>query len=232
MAKLNTNSNVYTICYAAIMVALVAFLLAFVSSSLADKQKANEDIDKKSQILASLGVRGLEKSQVEPKYDELIKETFIMDKDGKKLDGDAFDVPLKEIFDGNKLPVYIATTPEGKKAYILPLKGRGLWGGLWGYIALDETRTTVVGAYFNHESETAGLGALIKEEPFQAQFQGRPVYGEEEGKVALTVVKKGQGAAEGTLVDGVTGATLTSKGVAAMVTEGLQKYADAFAASK
>ena len=87
----------------------------------------------------------------------------------------------------------------------------------------------VLGAYFDHESETAGLGALIKEEPFQSQFIGRPVM--VDGKVALTVVKKGASEAE-TQVDGVTGATLTSKGVGEMVLNGLQQYLDAFSASQ
>ena len=93
MAKINTNSNVYTICYAAVMVVLVAFLLAFVSESLKDKQKANVDIDKKSQILASLNVRGLAKSDVEAKYNELIQETYVLTPDGQEIEGaDAFDV--------------------------------------------------------------------------------------------------------------------------------------------
>jgi len=224
MAKINTNSNVYTICYAAVMVVLVAFLLAFVSSALKPAQDANVAIDKKKQILASLNVRGIDKSDVEAKYDELIQETFVLTPDGQQIEGaDAFDVETKEI--GEKFPIYKAKTAEGEDAYVLPLKGRGLWGGLWGYVAVTLDCEKVLGAYFDHESETAGLGALIKEEPFQKQFINRPVMGED-GKVALTVVKKGTSDAE-TQVDGVTGATLTSKGVGEMVLSGIQQYVDA-----
>jgi Na+-transporting NADH:ubiquinone oxidoreductase subunit NqrC len=98
MAKINTNSNVYTICYAAVMVVLVAFLLAFVSSALKPAQDANVAIDKKSQILASLNVRGLAKSEVEAKFDELIQETFVLTPDGQEIEGaNAFDVETKEI---------------------------------------------------------------------------------------------------------------------------------------
>ena len=221
---INTNGNVYTICYAAVMVVLVAFLLAFVSSALKPAQDANVAIDKKKQILASLNVRGLAKSEVEAKYDELIQETFVLTPDGQQIEGaDAFDVETKEI--GDKFPIYVAKTADGEDAYVLPLKGRGLWGGLWGYVAVTLDGEKVLGAYFDHESETAGLGALIKEEKFQSQFIGRPVMGED-GKVALTVVKQGQSESE-TQVDGVTGATLTSKGVGEMVLNGIQQYVDA-----
>ncbi|MBO4801539.1 MAG: FMN-binding protein [Bacteroidaceae bacterium] len=219
---MNTNSNVYTICYAAVMVVLVAFLLAFVSSALKPAQDANVAIDKKKQILASLNVRGIAKSDVEAKYDELIQETYVLTPDGQQIEGaDAFDVETKEI--GEKFPIYLAKTAEGEDAYVLPLKGRGLWGGLWGYVALTLDCEKVLGAYFDHESETAGLGALIKEEKFQSQFIGRPVMAD--GKVALTVVKKGTSEAE-TQVDGVTGATLTSKGVGEMVQSGIKQYVD------
>ena len=228
MAKLNTNSNVYTICYAAVMVVLVAFLLAFVSSALKPAQDANVAIDKKKQILASLNVRGIDKTKVEDKYDELIQETFVLTPDGQKIEGaDAFDVETKEI--GEKFPVYMAKTADGADALVLPLKGRGLWGGLWGYVAVTPDFQKVLGAYFDHESETAGLGALIKEEKFQGQFIGRPVMAD--GKVALTVVKQGSSESE-TQVDGVTGATLTSKGVGEMVLTGIQQYVDALGGAK
>ena len=226
---INTNSNVYTICYAAVLVVLVAFLLAFVSSALKPAQDANVAIDKKSQILASLNVRGLAKSEVEGKFDELIQETCVLTPDGQVIDGaNAFDVQTKEI--GDKFPVYKAKTADGAEALVLPLKGRGLWGGLWGYVAVTPDLQSVLGAYFDHESETAGLGALIKEAKFQEQFIGRPVMGPD-GNVALTVVKKGSSEGE-TQVDGVTGATLTSKGVGEMVLTGIQQYVNALGGAK
>ena len=226
---INTNGNVYTICYAAVMVVLVAFLLAFVSSALKPAQDANVAIDKKSQILASLNVRGLAKSEVEGKYNELIQETCVLTPDGQVIEGeDAFGVETKEI--GEKFPVYKAKTADGADALVLPLKGRGLWGGLWGYVAVTPDLQKVLGAYFDHESETAGLGALIKEAKFQEQFIGRPVMGPD-GNVALTVVKKGASEGE-TQVDGVTGATLTSKGVGEMVLSGIQQYVNALGGAK
>ena len=198
---INTNGNVYTFCYAAVMVIIVAFLLAFISSALKPIQDANVERDTKKQILTSLNIAGLAGEAIDKKYDEVITSE------------------LKE--EAGK--VFVATV-NGVTKYVLPVKGRGLWGGLWGYISVNEDKQTVYGTYFDHESETAGLGARIKERWFQEQFNGKPIFNEE-GDVVLTVVKEGNSKAE-TEIDGVTGATLTSNGVGAMVTEGLNAYKD------
>ena len=198
--KVNTNGNVYTFVYAAVLVVIVAFLLAFVASALKPIQDANVERDTKNQILTSLNVTGLKGEAIDKKYESVITEE--LDEQGGK--------------------VYVANL-DGAVKYVLPVKGRGLWGGLWGYISIDEDKQHVFGTYFDHESETAGLGARIKERWFQEQFNGKPIFAEDGQEVALTVVKAGAAKAE-TEVDGVTGATLTSKGVAAMVTEGLQQY--------
>ena len=196
---INTNGNVYTFVYATVMVVIVAFLLAFVASALKPMQDANVARDKKNQILTSLNVTGLKGDAIDKKYAEVITEE-LQEQGGT---------------------VYVATV-NGATKYVLPVKGRGLWGGLWGYISVDEDKQHVYGTYFDHESETAGLGARIKERWFQEQFNGKPIF-DETGEVVLTVVKKGQSKAE-TEIDGVTGATLTSNGVGAMVTEGLKQY--------
>lgn len=198
--KINTNGNVYTFVYATVMVVIVAFLLAFVASALKPMQDANVARDTKNQILTSLNITGLKGEAIDNKYAEVITSTL---KDGEK-------------------DIYVANV-DGAVKYVLPVKGRGLWGGLWGYISIDEDKQHVYGTYFDHESETAGLGARIKERWFQEQFNGKPIFTDNPQQVALTVVKQGQSKAE-TEIDGVTGATLTSKGVADMVTKGLQEY--------
>lgn len=199
--KINTNGNVYTFVYATVLVVIVAFLLAFVSSALKPMQDANVARDKKNQILTSLNITGLKGDAIDKKYDEVITEE-LQEKDDKTI--------------------YVATV-DGATKYVLPVKGRGLWGGLWGYISINEDKQTVFGTYFDHESETAGLGARIKERWFQEQFNGKPIFTDNPQQVALTVVKKGASKTE-TEIDGVTGATLTSNGVASMVTDGLQQY--------
>lgn len=228
MAKLNTNGNVYTIVYATVIVIIVAFLLAFVASALKSTQDANVAIDKKQQILASLNIRGVEKSETEAKYEAVIKEALVY-KVGSttvKEGEDGFDVPSKEFKE--KRPFYIAEV-DGQTKYIVPMTGAGLWGGIWGYVALNDDCQTVFGTYFSHESETAGLGARISEDWFQQEFNGKKLYADGNDKtVVLSVVKKGK---EGTLqtdnyVNAVTGATLTSNGVNDMIQKSLTNYQD------
>lgn len=233
MAKMNTNGNAYTIIYAAVMVVIVAFLLAFVASALKATQDANVAKDKKSQILAALNIRDVE--DVEGKYAEVIKQDAIYGADitkGAKADHGGFEVESKNITPDNR-PLYIAEV-NGETKMVVPVKGAGLWGGLWGYIAVNADGETIFGTYFSHESETAGLGARIAEQWFQESFKGKKIYAEGSDAVALSVIKKGK---EGNLspdnyVDGVTGATLTSNGVNDMIQSGLEQYKDILSINK
>lgn len=223
--KLNTNSNVYTIVYAAVVVVVVAFLLATVSSVLKSRSDANVRIDTKKQILASLNIRGVANEDVEARYDQVIKEELLVDTSGKILaDKGGFDIPRKEIkAEFNKLPVFKAQV-EGAQKYVIPLVGKGLWGGIWGYLSLNDDAKTVYGAYFSHESETAGLGALITEEKFQDQFKGKSIY-DTAGEIALSVVKHGTASQDDiNKCDGISGATLTGNGVDAMLKDYLKLY--------
>lgn len=224
---MNTNSNGYTIGYAAVMVIIVAFLLAFVSSVLKPTQDKNVELDKKKQILAALNQRGLEKSDIEPTYEALVKNDLIINADGSvKAEEGGFKAATTD------LVVYVCEV-DGAKKYVFPVTGKGLWGGLWGYIALNEDFHTVFGVYMSHESETAGLGSVIAEQKFQDKFIGKSVFTEGDAEhVALTVVKAGKVANDAIEVDGITGATLTCNGVAAMVNGGLQQYVNFFNVNK
>ena len=196
MSKLNTNSNAYIIIYSAVLVVIVAFLLAFVYQALKPMQDANVALDVKKQILYSLNIRGLDGSEAEAKYAQVVKEE--KDVEGQKV----YECQI-----------------DGKDILVASLKGMGLWGGISGYVAIDP-EGKVYGAYFNHESETAGLGAEIKDsQEWQEKFIGKKIYGED-GNVVLSIVKKVEDPA--TQVDVVTGATLTSNGVDAMLKEGLK----------
>ena len=199
--KLNTNSNSYIIIYSAILVVVVAFLLAFIFQALKPMQDANVALDLKKQILYSLNIRGLDGKQAEEKYAEVVKE-----------EGEV---------NGQK---YYACNIDGEDVLVVSLKGMGLWGGISGFVSIhgDET-PTVYGAYFNHESETAGLGAEIKDsQAWQEKFIGKKVFvdGSDTHDVALSVVKKVDDPT--TQVDCVTGATLTSNGVNDMIKAGLK----------
>ncbi len=233
MGKLNTNGNAYTIIYASVMVIIVAFLLAFVAQSLGPTQKANEDNDKKSQILAALGIDKDSEYDVQAKFKELVTNDMIFnadptkpEKDGTNVDQDGFKVANKEIAKDNR-PFYVAKV-DGQTKYVIPMTGAGLWGGIWGYVALDEDCETVFGTYFSHESETAGLGARITEKWFQDSFKGKKLHADNPEEVALSVIKKGKegNAKPENFVNAVTGATLTSNGVDEMIKKGIGMYAD------
>lgn len=198
---MKTNSNTYTVLYSAVMVVIVAFLLAFVSRSLKPVQDVNVALDIKKQILFSLNLpRDIGNADAEAEYSRIVKE--------------------EKNIDGNTL--YICEV-DGKPKYVIPLKGMGLWGGISGYISINEDKATVYGAYFNHESETAGLGAEIKDsKAWQEKFRGKKIFKDGSGDIALSVVKKVDN--PDSQVDAVTGATLTSDGVSNMLMECIGKY--------
>lgn len=226
---MKTNSNSYTIIYSVIIVVIVAFLLAFVFQALKPMQDANVALDKKKQILNSLNIRGLNDAQADAKYKEVIVADRVIDEKGKVLlpgttggEDAGFKLESKDYKEG-KLALYICRV-NGETKYVIPVYGMGLWGPISGYIALNADKSTVYGVYFNHESETAGLGAEIKDnKAWQEKFQGKKLFKNGDDKtIALSVEKKVEDPT--TQVDAVTGATLTSNGVRDMLHEALGKY--------
>ena len=170
---MNTNSNSYTIIYASIMVVIVAFLLAFVSSSLKEKQYQNVEQDTKKQILAALNVYDVK--DVNAEYDKYVKEDDLMQADGSLVKNDAaFQTSYKGEIANGRLHVFVCDV-DGQTKYVLPIYGAGLWGPIWGYIALNDDKDTVYGVYFSHQGETPGLGAEITTTKFQDQFLGKHV---------------------------------------------------------
>ncbi len=198
MKKLDTNSNVYTIIYATVMVVIVALLLAVVSSALKPKQQANVELDRKKQVLSSLNLNLKEIKDVDAEYNKLIKETEV---EGKQ--------------------VFVATLEDGTTKYIIPMHGAGLWGAIWGYLALDDDKNTIYGTFFNHDSETPGLGGEITTRNFQTRFNGKHI---RSAVGYLVEIVKGE--AQDEQVQAISGATITSKGVEAMINATLAEYAD------
>ena len=147
--KLNTNGNAYTFCYAAVMVIIVAFLLAFVASALKETQDANVANDTKGQILTALGY---DKAAIDVAavYAEKVQDNVFDGGELKAYEG-SFNTTYGSLIKNGELHVFTATTANGEPAYVLPVVGRGLWGGLWGYIAVSETKDKVLGTYFYHE---------------------------------------------------------------------------------
>lgn len=220
---MNTNSNVYTIIYTTIVVVIVAAALAFVSQKLGPMQAANEKAETISQILtaAQFGEKEHWKEIGNAGTIKFFEENV---EDASKVwstsDLKALNYKIKDgSITADQLPRYNFTNGVS----VLPVYGAGLWGPVWGYIALDSDLQTIVGAYFDHESETPGLGGKIKDDPaFRAQFTGKKViFG---NGVPFSIVKGGAPVGKENAVDAITGATMTSKGLSAAIATWLEAY--------
>jgi len=220
---MNRDSNLYTIVYASVMVILVAFGLAITSQSLRSYQKKNEDIDKMMQILRSVRVKTTV-TEAEKTYNDLIKEAYLIDENGAKVEGKAFDVDIVKAFANKKpLPVFVATI-DGQTKYIMAMSGAGLWGPLWGYISVNEDKNTVFGADFSHAGETPGLGAEITRPNFSEEFFDKKFFNKSGEFKSIAVVKPGKSAEGQDYVDGISGGTITSQGVDRMIFTSMSGY--------
>ena len=247
---MNTNNNVYTVIYTTVIVVIVAALLAFVSQSLKGKQDANEKADTISQMLTSAQygtkeeISGLGNAAVLEKYSQEIEKAFVIDLEGnvvRELEGNEV-YSAKQLKRQNynikggpnktgepELPVFVFK--NGRT--VVPIYGAGLWGPIWGYMSFETDLKTIGGAYFDHASETAGLGARIKDDPsFQAEFVGEVADFSSEN--VFDIVKGGAPKdAEGKSVvdnkiDAISGATMTSQGLDAAIDTWLAAYAKYF----
>lgn len=240
---MNTNGNAYTVIYTTIVVTLVAAILAFVAMTLKPKQDANIKAETISQMLTAAQFytkdecSAMGNDKVLEAYSQNIREAYTINLKGEKVRDLNTEVKSIELQDGLKaqnknikdgsdaadLPVYVFNK-DGKSVTVVPVYGAGLWGPIWGYIALDEDLQTIVGAYFDHDSETPGLGAKIKDDPsFRAEFIGKKV--NVASDPVFSVVKVGTSADENSSVDAITGATMTSKGLGEAIAFWLKAYA-------
>lgn len=220
---MNRENNTYTILYASVMVIIVAIGLAFTHQVLNERQTANANKDTMQQILRSLRVDATA-AEAETMYRDLIKSAYLITPEGTMVDGSEGIEPTDPAFsgEGDGLPVFEAEV-DGSKKYIIPIHGAGLWGPIWGYLSVENDGSTVYGAEFGHQGETPGLGAEIVHPAFRNQFNGKELIKEGEFK-SIAVVKPGQSVAQRDYVDGISGGTITSKGVDAMLINSVGKY--------
>lgn len=219
---INKNSNAYIMIYTTVIVVIVALLLSVTSGLLKERQNANVELDKKKQILSSLPEVVLEGADAAQLFVDNIKHIYILDNQGKIIkDLD----PVKDfnysVAEGEHL-IYMAEVNQTTK-WIIPLYGKGLWGAIWGYIALNDDRNTINGVYFSHAGETPGLGANIVTPAFRKPFEGKQII--KEGKFAsIAIMKVGQTAEGQDQVDAISGGTITSKGVETMLHTSIAPY--------
>jgi len=233
-------SNTYIFFFALIMVTFVAILLTFVSMQLKPRQLMNMETEKKEDILKSVGKAeqvtevGDKNSYIAEQFGEFITKSYVVDYEGDPVEADAFEITLhleeemdKEPEERN-YPVFVYTNPAGEKKYVVPVRGKGLWGPIWGYISFNADMNTINGAIFDHQGETPGLGAEINTDMFEEQFIGKTIFNESGEFVSVEVVKGGAPEDDPHGVDAISGGTITSKGLEAMLSECLQGYENHF----
>jgi len=239
---INTEKNSYTVIFATIMVIVVGTLLAFLASALRPNIQENERFEKQQNILYAMGVSENEDEgsvnfvptdKVEGEFKSYIKEQLVIEGEKVSKDSTAYLIDLKKELAAAKkgktprLPLFIGEK-DGKKSYIIPMYGKGLWDAIWGFVSLDENMV-VQGVYFDHKAETPGLGANIKQRYFMDDFSGESIL--KGTQFAGISVAKGNNDPVNKIkddneVDALAGATITGNGVSAMIKESVNLYKD------
>jgi len=235
------QSNAYIIFFTAVMTIVVGGVLALASQGLAPAQKKSIELDTKTQILGAV-VELKEGDDVLGMYNKRIK-SLVVDINGEEVQknekgGDivAENVSIAKNYkkdpEERVYPVFKfmnEENPDQVEAYILPLYGAGLWDKIWGYVAIDNQIESVVGVAFDHKAETPGLGARISSKEIQNRYKGKEIYDDQDNLVSVSMVK-GEGNAGLTEheVDGMSGATITGRGVNQMLENYLKCYQSYF----
>ena len=224
---MDRNSNSYTFIFAVVMVVVVAAALAFTATTLKPLQAENVRQEKMQNILSTIGIN-VSRKEASEQFSGFVKQELALNSDGSvNKDVDAFKIELmketKKSKEEQSFPLYIAEK-DGNTFYVIPLFGAGLWKEIWGYVALDSDKNTIVGASFDHAGETAGLGAEINQSWYEDQYIGKKILDENNNFVSVKAVKGGAKAGDIHAVDAISGGTITSDGVTNMVEERLENY--------
>ena len=247
---INKEGNGYTFGFAIALVVVVGTSLAMLSMGLKPLQKKNDEVKKKLDVLSAMldtEELGIDRSNAEEEFMKYVnlEDAVVINQNGEIIDGmfdvegnvvpgKAFDIDNRKEFKDKKrkeehrnYPLFIAKK-DGKTFYILPVVGKGLWGPIWGNICLQEDMKTIEGASFGHKGETPGLGAEIKQQFFIDRWVGETIADADGNFTKFEVVKDGSGQGPNSKVDGITGGTITSKGVEEMANRCLEVYTKYF----
>jgi Na+-transporting NADH:ubiquinone oxidoreductase subunit C len=228
-------SNLYIFCFSSALVLFVAAVLSFTSLVLEDRQKENIEIERQQDILTALGVETA-KAEVLEKFPRYIRKSIVIKSDGSVVGGKAAEEidlrkenakPVEERF----LPLYLAEK-EGRSLVVIPVRGPGLWGQIWGNVALENDMSTICGVSFDHAGETPGLGAEIHEPKFEHQFRNKKIFDRMNRFISIRVEKPGTFKPDDHTVDGISGGTITSKAVQNMLFNCLEPYQTYFSQHK
>ncbi len=222
------HSNRYIFIYSIIMVVVVAVSLTIVAVQLKPAQENNIRIEKMQNILAAVNMVTTP-ADAEAIYKKIITSSIVVNSKGDEVQGvDAFTTDLaaelKKEEAARNLPIYIAQLENGDTCYIFPLRGKGLWGPVWGYIGLKSDYNTIFGVMFDHKGETPGLGAEINTPIFMTPFFGKKIFTDDGKFTSIQIVKGGAKPDDIHGVDAISGGTITSKGVEHMIYDCLSSY--------
>lgn len=229
------QSNMYIIMYTAILTVVCGVLLAVAAEGLKPRQQANIELEQKRNILST--VLTLEKgADVAGVYEKRVK-AYVVKPDGSVAEGvNAEDVVVvdeyKKPADQRLLPVYEIVSesdPNKTEFYVLPVYGYGLWNNIWGYVSLKSDLNTINGVRYEHAGETPGLGARIATEEVQQRYVGKKIF--ENAQLVSVEMMKGEGndySNNPHKVDGMSGATITGKGLNNMMMDYLKAYENFF----
>jgi len=234
-------SNFYIFTFASIMVIAVAALLSFVSEELKPLQLRNVELETKTDILSSVDMtEGMKEASdrgtfIEKRFDSYISESFVVNAEGELVEGrEAFEITknlkaeLDKPIEERGLPLFVFESEKEGKKYIIPVRGKGLWGPIWGYVALSSDLNTISGTVFDHKGETPGLGAEINTDWFENAFIGKTLFNEKGEFVSITVAKGGADPSDQHAVDAISGGTITSKGLEQMLYDCINPYVSYF----
>lgn len=228
---MDINGNKYTYLFATVMVVIVAILLSGLFLVLKPFQDANIELEKRQSILKSIGV-DVDRSEAATAFEEYIKQSLVI-KNGEVVSEDAnlaFNIDMAKAIQASpedrEVPLYVAEK-DGENFYIIPMRGKGLWGPIWGYVAMLNDGNTIAGATFDHKGETPGLGAEIANASFQDQFGGKTIMDDGEF-VSISVIKPGKNVNPSHEVDGISGGTITSNGLNDMLADCFKPYVGYF----
>lgn len=234
------RSNTYVILFSLVLTIILGGLLSLASEGLRPAQKKAEEFAKKRQILSA--VLDIEQvPDIVSVYNSRIS-SYIVDANGELVEQNgptgetlrAEDLDIEKEFkkapDQRLYPVYkfhAEGTPDDTEAYILALYGKGLWNDIWGYVALEPDMNTVAGIVFDHKGETAGLGARITEKQIQERYKGKKIF-DASGEIVSVNMLKGENNKPASIddhnINGMSGATITAKGVNYMMIDYLNCY--------
>ena len=226
---MNKESNIYTFTFAIIMVLVIGVILAVTSEVLQPRKKQNKNDKKMIDILSAINIDA-SRENAQEQYDKYISSSSIIDSEGGVLEGDAFKIDvLFQYRDKTLLPQerrypLFKAQKDSSEYFIVPMVGSGLWGPIWGFVALENDYNTIYGAAFDHKTETPGLGAEINQDFFEEPFIGKKIIDDQGVFVSVEVQKGGAESDDPHAVDGITGGTITSDGVTDMLKNTLMIY--------